>query len=913
VSQAGNRLARWPRISRLLDELLDVDEAARGRKLEQILEREPEIGAQLSRLLTRHTQSEAAQFLEGTVLTTSEQVSLAGRVVGNYTLERLLGTGGMGAVWLARRSDGRYEGWAAVKFLNLSLLGKAGEERFRREGVALARLSHPNIAQLTDAGTDRGQPYLILEYVEGQPIDEWCDGHAASVSDRIRLFREVLAAVAHAHERLILHRDLKPSNILVTAEGRIKLLDFGVAKLLDVPSSQPPTGGGAQRTARAFTPDYAAPEQISGAEVTTATDVYSLGVLLQVLLSGEHPTGRDDNPLERLQAVVERVPLRLSEAALRGSVRAAHLRRSTPARLARELRGDLDNIVAKALKKLPAERYATVVAFGDDLRRYLRHEPVEARPDSATYRMCRFVRRNRAVVAASAAGLVLSVAGIVGIVWQSLEARRERAEAIQRAEQADARDNLFSLVLGGVGEAGRPLTQREILERSAALAERYRHNPDVAIGLLRLIRGEYYTLGDLDRSAAIDRRIIDIAQASADPQHIADAACNAVIGDRRRGEVDLALTRLRVGLAAKARLAQPALGTIVTCARAQADMAFVTGNVDEAIERLTEAMRLVETAGDDTRATYPSLQATYPSLLSWLKAMYWLKGDLAASFAVVKQLQEHYESIGQAGSVNYQSARRAEAELMMAWGEYRDAKTLLEELASHWRGVAGGGATAPVWLDQTLAQMQLRHGQHESARLLLESAAGRARQEGNVDNAVRIDYLLAQAYAALGQVDESERYLVAVETQRRPGVGPDVWWITPATVRAQRALSEDRVREAAQMIEAELRELGYPTAQPSLALAAALRVAAEALTRGGDSRALSLAESAVRVAEHIARDDARSADVGEALLWLARAQQQAGNRTAAAASAHRAERTLELGLGLEWSIAFRAMSGFAQE
>jgi eukaryotic-like serine/threonine-protein kinase len=364
-------LSEWRRISRLLDELLDADDAGQAQQLRQIGTRDPQLAARLTQLLSSRAQLETVHFLEGTALAAMDQRALEGRTVGSYTLECLLGSGGMGSVWLASFSDGRSEGCVAVKFLNLAWLGQGGEEQFRREGVALARLSHVNIAQLIDAGTDRGQPYLVLEYVDGRPIDEWCDSRSLSVNERIGLFREVLAAVVHAHERFILHQDLKPANILVTSQGRVKLLDFGVAKLLDDPRAAAFVSGNAQQVARVFTPDYAAPEQVRGGEVTAATDVYTLGILLHELLVGEHPTACHDDPLERLQAVVERKPLRMSEAVLLGSTRAAALRRSTPALLAHELRGELDDIVAKALKKEPSERYATAAALADDIRGYV--------------------------------------------------------------------------------------------------------------------------------------------------------------------------------------------------------------------------------------------------------------------------------------------------------------------------------------------------------------------------------------------------------------------------------------------------------------------------------------------------------------------------------------------------------------
>jgi serine/threonine protein kinase len=279
---------------------------------------------------------------------------LAGRTIGNYRLVREIGAGGMGSVWLAVRADGRYEARVAVKLLNLALLGREGAERFHREGNALARLSHPHIAHLLDAGTADGQPFLVLEYVEGQTIESWCDARALGVRGRIELFLQVLAAVSYAHRQLILHRDLKPSNILVSASGTVKLLDFGIAKLLDFgiaklldDESRPNAGAEpTQMSRRAFTPAYAAPEQVQGAPVSTATDVYALGVLLYVLLAGRHPTAAPGStPVEQMRALIESEPPQLNRAVLRASSEIATLRASTPGQLARALRGDLANIL----------------------------------------------------------------------------------------------------------------------------------------------------------------------------------------------------------------------------------------------------------------------------------------------------------------------------------------------------------------------------------------------------------------------------------------------------------------------------------------------------------------------------------------------------------------------------------------
>src|SRR5215472_7595205 len=430
---------RWLRIDELFHAALAREPAARSAFLSAACGADSALRREVEALLA--ADHRAGSFLEHAVATDlrtrlieyqaliekglpqtceatrPDSAPLAKQTVGAYTLESPIGHGGMGTVWLARRSDGRFEGRAAVKFMNAALMGGAAEDRFKREGSILARLAHPNIAHLIDAGVSAGgQPYLILEYVEGRPIDRYCDERALDIEGRIRLFLEVLAAVAHAHANLIVHRDIKPSNVLVTEEGRVKLLDFGIAKLLEHDGSMTATiltreGG------RALTLAFAAPEQITGSGVTTASDVYALGVLFHVLLAGKHPAESAlHSPLDLMKAIVDTQPPRISDAV-------------PPAtKLRRALRGDLDTIVAKALKKNPAQRYGSVTAFADDLRRYLEHQTISARPDTLAYRAKKFVRRHRVPVVATA----LVIAGLAAGLYV---ANRQRIIAERRFRQ----------------------------------------------------------------------------------------------------------------------------------------------------------------------------------------------------------------------------------------------------------------------------------------------------------------------------------------------------------------------------------------------------------------------------------------------------------------------------------------------
>jgi eukaryotic-like serine/threonine-protein kinase len=414
---------RWREISPYLDQVLSRAEDERGAWLESLRPEKPEIAALLDQLLHAHRAAAQEHFLERQPHLPTES-SFAGQVIGAYRLTSPIGQGGMGSVWLAERSDGRFERRVAVKFLHFSL-ALTGAARFKREGLILGQLAHPHIAELIDAGvTDRGEPYLVLEHVKGEPIDQYCDNLHLDIECRIKIFLDVLSAVAHAHGSLIVHRDLKPSNVLVRNDGQVKLLDFGIAKLLGEESGSTEATLLTMQGASALTPLFAAPEQVTGAPITTATDVYALGVLLFQLLTGQHPAGDSTcSAAEVVKAVVETETGRASDAvASSADIEAIAGKRSTSReRLPRQLRGDLDTIITKTLKKNPAERYSSVTALAEDLRRYLKREPISARPDSFMYRGGKFARRNKLGVAVTTLVLIGIAAGIIAV---NREARR---------------------------------------------------------------------------------------------------------------------------------------------------------------------------------------------------------------------------------------------------------------------------------------------------------------------------------------------------------------------------------------------------------------------------------------------------------------------------------------------------------
>ncbi|MFC7302375.1 serine/threonine-protein kinase [Cognatiluteimonas weifangensis] len=522
---------RWQRLSPLLDAMFELDAATRARSLASLREEDPQLGADLAELMA--LEEARGDFLSQP-LVPALPGPRPGTLAGPYRLERLLGEGGMGQVWLASRADGLYQRRVALKLLRPGLADPNLQLRFTRERQILARLAHPHIARLLDAGiSGDGQPYLALEYVDGEPITDWCRSRALSLEARLRLFLQVCDAVSHAHANLIVHRDLKPSNILVTPLDEVRLLDFGIAKLLDTNELSPEhTGTGL----RAFTLHYAAPEQIRGEPITTMTDVYSLGVVLYELLTGSKPYRlKRQTDAEWEEAILTADPMRPSLCVLRGgdTTGAAQPQR----RLARALAGDLDNIVLKALAKRPEQRYPSVEALALDLARYRDGKPVLARPQSVGYRLRKYLHRHR--WALSTAALVTAVlASAFGIVaWQARQAVQEasRAQALQ-----DFVVGLFQHAGGGNGED--PLDVRQLLDAGVARGNRELARQPAAraelfgvIARLRLGLGDYVpALQLLERQALIVDALGDDAPPSLRLESTTDRGrAQLLLGDAR--------------------------------------------------------------------------------------------------------------------------------------------------------------------------------------------------------------------------------------------------------------------------------------------------------------------------------------------------------------------------------------------
>jgi len=495
---------RWLRIEYLFYAALELQDG-RPAFLDEACDGDNELRREVESLL--HSSEQTIGFLQKPVLDAAKQIAaeetLSGKRIGAYELLRVIGEGGMGKVYLAARADDLYQKQVAIKTVPVGL----GEShalllRFGSERQILANLDHPNIARLLDGGvTEDGLPYLVMEYVNGVRLDDYCRMHQLRTHQRLELFCMVCAAVEYAHKNLVVHRDLKPANILVTAEGVPKLLDFGIAKLLD-PHSQPAQ---TLTSERMMTPEYASPEQVRGDQITTSTDVYALGVLLYELLAGKRPFRLDPtNPLEMARMICEQDPEPPSVLSAANPVLAAP-------DAARTLRGDLDNIVLMAMRKEPARRYMSVSALTNDVQAYLTGYPVHARTDTWKYRSGKFLRRHRAGATAAA---VVAVALIGFSIGMGLLAKRATHERLAAQRESQFMQGIFEAATPD-RTRGQQITARELLDQGAKRVDReLAGDPDLHGRMLYHIGRAYMTLGLYDQAELLLQRAYDLRRKS---------------------------------------------------------------------------------------------------------------------------------------------------------------------------------------------------------------------------------------------------------------------------------------------------------------------------------------------------------------------------------------------------------------
>ena len=767
---------RWQRASTYLDEALELTAAEREPWLALLRERDPDGAGDVAAMLAEHGVLSAEGFLDTAAPARPLEPPLAGVTIGSYTLIAPIGHGGMGSVWLAWRSDGRFEGQAALKLLNAALVGRAGEERFKREGTILARLTHPHIARLVDAGVSgTGQPYLVLERIEGRHIDRFCDEERLDVDARIRLFLDVQSAVSHAHANLIVHRDLKPSNILVTAAGHAKLLDFGIAKLLDDGATGELAATVLTREAgSALTPRYAAPEQVTGGPVTTGTDVYALGVLLFELLSGQQPTGVGARTsAEFVRAVVETEPLRLAEAVdavPETAVARASARGTTPDRLRRRLTGDLETIVGKALKKDPAERYKSVAEFAEDLRRYLGNEPILARPDTFRYRTAKFVRRHRRSLATGAAAAAILIA-LTGFYTARLTTERDRARL--EAEKASRVSELLSGLLTGADPYRTPdrrePTVQNLLDLGAErIARDLAGQPALQAEMFTVIGRTYQRMGLRAKALPLLEQALAIGRRTFGPAHVRVAQSLNDLGvlQREDGKLAAAEPLLLESLALRRRLLgsedKDVAVTLVELARLFED----TGRSGAAEPLIRESLAIRRKVfGDEHRETAVSYNE--------LGMLLFRRGDLAGAEPILRENIGRNERALGANHPNVASSKANLGRLLIAKDDAPGGEVLLRESLAVQRQVFGTSHLQYAGGLSSLSAALEAQGRFAEAHAMLEECLRIATPQLAADHPRILTYTanFARVQIALGHsaaAEASLRHVLAARERIYP-------------------------------------------------------------------------------------------------------------------------------------------------
>jgi eukaryotic-like serine/threonine-protein kinase len=817
--------------------------------------------------------------------------TLAGRSVGAYIIEAEIGRGGMGSVWRARRIDDRYEGTVAIKFLHASWIGRQGERHFQSEGRLLGRLDHANIARLIDAGVlDATHPYLVLEYVEGAAIDTYCDAQNLNVAARVGLFLDVLSAVAHAHSHLIIHRDIKPANILVTHNGTVKLLDFGIAKLLD-----DATGSASltKSSAAALTPQYAAPEQLLGKSVTTATDVYSLGLVLYVLLTGRHPILSESlSSAQLIHAVVTDEPPRASTVAGPATTRR------------RSLEGDLDNILGKALKKAPAERYASVGAFADDLKRHLTHEPVKAHADTVTYRLTKFVRRHRGgVVSGLLIILVLFVATVTTFL-QMIEANRQRDSAQFEARRAESSNEFLNLLLlsdGGTSQAS--LSPAGRIELGARMLElQYRDDPRFAGRMLVELSTQYRGQTLTRQAVELDARAYELGKKTADSELMALAQCTAAYAETTAGIATHAPERLAEARQLMSQFYAPSVVLQVYCSRAEAQLAVQLNNNAKAEQVLESARGMLERSGQTYRSAYTSV-------LSDLGGIYNETGRPAEALAMAKLIGATHERYGRGGTLGRLMALQNESTVLFNMGEMRESLKVSDEVHVRRQSIQGD-TSEPLSMTVNSAERLVRLGRPQEGIDLARTAIAQARSSGNSLWLLLALSTQCAGYINSGQLPEAESTLQDLKTALESGSATNPHF-RGMLDRLQSLLELRRGNPAAalQSANAALAATGVPANGKSRDARASLDLAARAaLALGRPVDAERFARQALGMAEAVARTPDTSADVGEALLLVAKAEIEQGRKTEAQPLLERAARCLTNGLGADHALSQEALS-----
>lgn len=868
----------WEVLGPRLDEVLDLDPAARKAWLDELEASEPSVAAALHRLLAEGQMAEEEGFLATPAAAGLASGDLSGQRVGAWVIERLIGRGGMGEVWLAARCDGRYQGRVAIKFLDASFGSAKLTERFRREGQLLSRLAHPHIARLLDAGaTEQGRAYLMLEYIDGARIDAYCE--PLSIRERVRLFADVVAAVAHAHSQLVVHRDIKPSNVLVTRDGQVKLLDFGIAKLVSTGA-----GGEVDQTRLEdvmLTPEYAAPEQLLGEPPTTATDVYQLGLLLYVLLAGRLPLECGESRAERIQAALKgTVPLasELAEPALK-----------------KHLRGDLDAILSTALRGDPAARYVTALAFREDLLRYLNKEPVQARRGASWYRLRKFIDRHRLEVAVSGAAVTGLIIAIGYALFQGHEAAIQRDRALAMSARNASVVNFFSDMLTEAAPNDEPIRVPELLDRSQQLLLGSYVDPEHQAAVLSLLAEYYLTAGDPARARPLLDRAARLVAAGNDEALTAQLTCINAYALSLENRRDEALDMMARGLA----LSRMEPLAEVQCEQKRAFIAQNSNDAAGALEHVLAAQAALRRA----RTANPQLEA---GILGDIAYAHYLGGHTAEADRYYQQALDLYGQIGRAESPSTFTLRNNWGIASYAAGDNRRALENYDEALRIARQRAPT-AVPPVYLLTNRALTLVSLGRYPEALQAFELAIDAARKANNVPTQLTSLVNRAGTWLNMGDAPRAARELAAVEAQFGSVIPPDsVPAVSIRYLKGRLALARGELTQALAEFSATIDFFD----QRGMAVAPvtrALNFRAQVHARRGDIAAARVdIRRSLEICHKLQDAKPYSSLTGAALLQLAEVEAATKNAQVARGTASKAFDHLSATLGATHPDALRA-------
>lgn len=733
------------------------------------------------------------------------------RRIGPWRLLSVLGHGGMGAVFRAERADGAYAQQAALKLIRFELDTPAARERFLQERQILASLRHPSIARLLDGGFDEhGAPYFAMELVEGQRIDAWCAAQRLDVRARVRLFQQVVEAVGEAHRNLVVHRDLKPSNVLVDADGRAKLLDFGIAKLTQ-------DAGVTVTGERAMTPEYAAPEQVQGGPVTTATDVYQLGVLLYGLLAGAHPLGLDSGArlhLGRQMAALARPPLPLSRAALQAGEAAAAERGATAKGLGRQLSGDLEAIAGCCLEPDPARRYPSADALLSDLRAWLDGRPVNARLPTAGYRLRRFVGRNQLAVGAGAALLLALLAGLVGTAWQARRAAAERDQVLAEMRRTESIKNYLMLMFRDAGEAQgeQAVTAKQVLDRSAKnLALQYRGKPREHADTVEALGSLYPYMNDSEGAIPLLRDYLQHHASDALPEQRADIGAQLSEAELLGGNPAEARKRLDDAQAFWNRDADRYRRQLIASRKLQSQVEKEESGPARAIVTLEQALREHDAYfGRDNPET--------ANILNSLAIAYQANGQIDQADRAFADCWKVYEAIGATNASGALLSLGNWATVAYRKQDYPRAISLLKRATALRRELYGPSAALAA-MQGNLGKIVMISKRPEEALAHLQPALAMARQFTGDNSPLTINTQLtvAEAQLQLRRFDQASATLRQTYAALHAGMGErSVFYALGSGIEARLYDAQGRRAEARALADrmvrvlTELGEAGAP-------------------------------------------------------------------------------------------------------